>query len=400
MRRFDAVYLHYPFFGGAEAAALGAALARVPYVAFFHMDVSGSGARGAFLSAYERTAGPLVLRGARAVMASSDDYFARSSAARHVAGVEIVPYGIDTDRYSPAPVSRERRGALGLPPDTPLIAFVGGMDAPHAFKGVPELLRAFAAAGLAGRAHLALVGDGGLRPAYERLATELRIGPATTFLGRVDEPGLIDVYRAAAATVLPLTTHEEAFGLVLIEGMACGSPAVASALPGVREVVGEGDGAGGLLVPPGDVDALAAALARMVDDPALRDRLAGAALARARGRFSREAERERIAGVLARRLRPAVADDYPRGGLPPARRAAALRDAARATGRPAAFVRRELAARARRRAPDAAARDAVGSYRLAGGGRGEPAPRHPRRAAVRRHHGARRLRAARGGDGR
>ncbi len=302
MARHDALFLHYPFFGGAEAAALGARVRRKPYVAFFHMDVFGEGLRGAFLAAYQRTLGPLVLRGARSVLVSSEDYFRHSLQARRVRRIEPAPYGIDTAVYSPAEVPAAVRERLGIAGGLPLILFVGGMDAPHAFKGVPQLLEAFASAGLAGRARLSLVGEGELRPGFEEQARRLGLGEAVRFHGRVDEDDLIALDRVADVAVLPSTGAEEAFGLVLIEAMACATAVVASRLPGVRDVVGEGAGAAGLLVPPGDVPALAGALARLVDDPGARRAFAASGLTQVRERYSSTVERERLARIVARDL--------------------------------------------------------------------------------------------------
>ena len=300
----DALFLHYPFFGAAESAVLGILRHRRPYVAFFHMDVFGSGARGAFLAAYQRTIGRLLLRGARSVLVSSDDYFRHSLQAGAVRRIEAAPYGIDTVRYSPAEVPPAERQRLGLLDDLPVILFVGGMDAPHAFKGVPQLLDAFAEAGLAGRARLSLVGEGGLRQGFMARARSVGLGGDVRFHGRVDEDDLIALNRAADIAVLPSTTAEEAFGLVLIEAMACETAVVASRLPGVRDVVGEGAEATGMLVPPGDVPALAAALDILVSDAALRGTLAGRGLVRVRERFSSEVERDRLARIVNRDLRP------------------------------------------------------------------------------------------------
>lgn len=301
MRGFDAVWIHYPFFGGAEFAALGAALRCIPYVVSFHMDVVAGGIRGTLLKAHEHTAAPLILRGARAVAVGSRDHALHSSLGRRrLRNLIELPYGVDTELYSPGEVSADERRALGLDPKRPIIAFVGGMDVPHAFKGVDVLLRAFADAGLPDRAQLVLVGDGELRAGYEELARRLGVAQHVHFLGRAPEEDLVRVYRAATVTVLPSTTEEEAFGIVLIEAMACGSPVVASALPGVRTVVGEGAEARGLTVPRGDVEALTGALRRMLDDDSLRVTYAAGALRAARLRYSQDAERRQLAVILAR----------------------------------------------------------------------------------------------------
>ncbi len=301
MRGFDAAWIHYPFFGGAEFAALGAALRRIPYAVSFHMDVVAGGIRGAVLAAHSRTAAPLILRHARAVTVGSRDHALHSSLGRRgLHNLIELPYGVDTDLYSPGTVSADERRALGLDPGRPVIAFVGGMDVPHAFKGVEQLLAAFAHPQIARRAQLVLVGDGELRPGYEATARRLGIAEHVHFLGRAPEEDLVRVYRAATMTVLPSTTEEEAFGIVLIEAMACGSPVVASALPGVRSVVGTGDDARGLTVSPGDVPALANALARLLNDDKLRAARAANALRAARGRYSRDTERRQLMNILER----------------------------------------------------------------------------------------------------
>jgi glycosyltransferase involved in cell wall biosynthesis len=232
------------------------------------------------------------------VLVSSLDYAAHSSLARHRLGtLQELPYAIDTEeRYTPGDVSAERRAALGLDPGRPVVLFVGAMDRGHAFKGVPELLRAMASGGIAERAQVALVGEGELRPGFEALARDLLPPGGAAFLGRVPEDDLVDLYRAAALTVLPSVTREEAFGVVLIESMACATPVVASDLAGVRAVVG--DGSAGLLVPPGDVPALAEALAALLDDPGRRSAMGAAGRERAAGRYSRARERADLAAAV------------------------------------------------------------------------------------------------------
>jgi glycosyltransferase involved in cell wall biosynthesis len=298
IRGYDLLFLHYPFYGGAEPAALSARARRLPYLVFFHMDVVWDGVRGAALEAHRRVLAPLVLGGAHRVLVSSLDYAAHSSLARHRLGtLQELPYAIDTEeRYTPGDVSAERRAALGLDPGRPVVLFVGAMDRGHAFKGVPELLRAMASGGIAERAQVALVGEGELRPGFEALARDLLPPGGAAFLGRVPEDDLVDLYRAAALTVLPSVTREEAFGVVLIESMACATPVVASDLAGVRAVVG--DGSAGLLVPPGDVPALAEALAALLDDPGRRSAMGAAGRERAAGRYSRARERADLAAAV------------------------------------------------------------------------------------------------------
>src|SRR5207342_2640072 len=126
LRRFDAVYLHYPFYGGAEAPTLLARLRRQPYVCFFHMDVVWDGWRGAVLWGYERSLARAILGGARRVFVSSLDYAEHSSIGRHPpATLREMPYAVDTDRFSPAPVPEGDLRALGVDPGRAVLLFVG-----------------------------------------------------------------------------------------------------------------------------------------------------------------------------------------------------------------------------------------------------------------------------------
>jgi glycosyltransferase involved in cell wall biosynthesis len=291
--RADALMLHYPFYGGAEAAVLAARTRRVPYAVFFHMDVPAGGLRGAVVRAYDRTIAPLILRGAHALIVSSRDYAESAVPGRlgMTAMVEI-PYGIDTRAFRPGPVDPEILLSLGLRPDVPIVLFVGGMDAGHAFKGVPVLIDAMARLP-AGSGRLVLVGDGELRAGFEARAREA--GLDAVFAGGASDATLRALYRAGALTVLPSVTREEAFGIVLIESMASGTPVVASDLPGVRTVVDE---ATGRLVPARDPAALAATIASLLSEPGVLATMRVAARNRAVARFSRERERADLAAVI------------------------------------------------------------------------------------------------------
>ncbi len=286
---FDAVYIMYPFFGGAEPAALGALTCGIPYVIFFHMDVMWDGWRGRVLTAYERAVEPHLMRRAHQVLASSHEYANASSLAR-IRGLDVreSPYSLDLSRFHPPEPD------MPLPAE-PTVLFVGAMDIGHAFKGVPQLLEAFAQVRRQITCKLELIGDGELRAGYEQLAAATGFGADITFLGRVDDAALAQAYHRAALVALPSTTGEEAFGVVLAEGMASGCPSIASDLPGVAAVVRSG---GGILVPPGNVPALAEGILSVVRDPEYRTTLSRTALAGVT-RYHSQAERDRLSAAFA-----------------------------------------------------------------------------------------------------
>ncbi len=293
VRGADVVYLHYPFYGGAEAIAAAAITAGVPLVTFFHMDVLRSGMEGRVLAVYERTAAKWILERSDRVFASSLDYAAHSSiSAYRLPRLEGFPYAVDTERFRPGDGPS---AAVASQPRRPSVLFIGAMDGGHAFKGVPELIRAFATANLSQTADLTLIGDGDLRAGYERLAADLLPPAHVRFLGRVAEDDLRGTLRDADLLVLPSTTAEEAFGIVLIEAMASGTPVVASALPGVREIVTPETGT---MVTPGDVADLARVLTDLLADDSRLATMSRAARSRAVAEYSQERERERLAEIF------------------------------------------------------------------------------------------------------
>jgi glycosyltransferase involved in cell wall biosynthesis len=108
------------------------------------------------------------------------------------------------------------------------------MDKAHYFKGVKILLKAFSQLNTDYR--LLLVGSGDLMEQYKKYANHLNISKKVSFLGGVDNSTLIKLYQKSSCLVLPSINNCEAFGLVLIEAMACGTPVIATNLPGVRKV--------------------------------------------------------------------------------------------------------------------------------------------------------------------
>jgi rhamnosyl/mannosyltransferase len=134
-------------------------------------------------------------------------------------------------------------------------------------------------------AELWLVGDGPLKLELQSLAAELRVTDKVKFWGEVSDDDLPALLQACDIFVFPSITTNEAFGLVLVEAMACGKPSVACDLAsGVPYVCA--DGVNGLICAPGDSDAFARVVNTMLENPELLGRLGRAGLDRARNEFS------------------------------------------------------------------------------------------------------------------
>lgn len=149
--------------------------------------------------------------------------------------------------------------------DAPLILGAGRLTEQ---KDIPTLLRAFARLREGRAARLVVLGEGPRRSALEALAQRLSIREDVHLPGFVDDPYAY----MRAASVFALSSHDEPFGLVLVEAMACGTPVVSTDCPGGPSDILKG-GALGPLVPVGDDEALAAALGDVLDAPPPADML-------------------------------------------------------------------------------------------------------------------------------
>ena len=189
-------------------------------------------------------------------------------------GIDLPPVAVVPPGYTPLPTPPSAPDAFARQAgvDGPFLLFVGRRASN---KGLLELLDAFARLRLRHpEARLVLVGaDGGMAGRLAAHAEQLGLGSSVRQVGHVgDESLLAAAYREARAFVLP--SEYEAFGLVLLEAMAQGTPVVASRVGGIPEVVD--DGRTGLLVPPRAPEALADALERLWTDEGLRRRLGDA----------------------------------------------------------------------------------------------------------------------------
>jgi glycosyltransferase involved in cell wall biosynthesis len=194
--------------------------------------------------------------------------------------LRVVTLGVDSEVFRP--LAGRRNGHV--------VMATASADVP--LKGVATLLEAMARV-RARRQNAELVVVGRPRPNGDtgRLVARLGLDGAVRFLGGVPEAELVDLYARATLAVVP--SLYEGFSLPAVEAMACGVPLVATTAGALPEVVGSA----GLLVPPGDSEALAAALLRLLEDEPLRRSLGEDGRRRALEEFSWRRTAERTADL-------------------------------------------------------------------------------------------------------
>ncbi len=282
--QFDLLHYHEPFVPFLSPIVLRQS--QSVNVATFH-------AYGGFSPAYEFGSRVLGRYAARL-----HGRIAVSAAARHFidryfpGDYKVIPNGVDVDRFSKAvPIARWQDGKHNL-------LFVGRHE-PR--KGLLDLLKAYRILRKTGcNCRLLVVGSGPQEREARRYVLTRRL-QGVELLGRVTDDEKAQLFRTAHVYISP-ATGGESFGIVLLEAMASGTPIVCSDIHGYKGVVRRGEQ--GLLVPPRNPKAVAAATAQLLADPEMRARMGASGRARA-AEFSWErvtAKVEEYYGFVIRRL--------------------------------------------------------------------------------------------------
>ncbi|HUP42185.1 MAG TPA: FkbM family methyltransferase [Thermoanaerobaculia bacterium] len=282
----DLVHCHLPVSGVAGRLAAGRLGMPVIYTEYNLIERYHPATRWANLATWGRQG--------RVVAVSEEVAGSIRRHAGEAVPVEVVVNGVDCGRFRPdAELRRRARGDLGLPPEAPVI----GQVAVFRSQKRLDLWLEAAARVRAERpeARFVLVGDGPERRAVERRAERLGLGPGSD--GALQLAGLQEDVRPfyAALDLFLVSSDYEGLPVALLEAMASGLPGVYTAVGGVPEVVR--DGVEGLLVPPGDPEALAAAVLRLLGEPGERARLGASARERVAESFSTERMTRRLEAI-------------------------------------------------------------------------------------------------------
>ncbi len=275
--RADLIHAHLP---NPSAFSLLAVATNVPLVLHWHADVVSSeiDRRVSLLyppyAFFERK----LLRRARLVVGTSERYIQSSRPlAPFRDKCAAIPLGLDETRLT----ARDGLEALRTP--RPLILSVGRFTY---YKGFEYLIRA---AAILPDVDFALIGDGPLRPSMVRLAQKLGVSDRVRLPGRLGDAELRAWLEACDIFCLPSVERTEAFGVALLEAMACAKPLITADIPGSGVGFVNQDGETGLVVPVADSDALARAIQSLLQAPARLAAMGEAAKRRFAARFRIEA---------------------------------------------------------------------------------------------------------------
>jgi glycosyltransferase involved in cell wall biosynthesis len=294
LKGYDVIHLHYPFFGGAEYVYLASLLRRQPYFLTYHMDVKGNTLiKKMVMGAYEPLLTKKIIQKAKMVGALSLEHLKSSKAGPLVDWSRVVemPNGVDPVRFRPGEKDKGLAGKYRLGGKT-VVLFVGNLQP---FKGLHILIEAVS--GTSDKSIVLLVVGGGYDEAeYRKDVARRGLEDRVIFAGpRSHADELHHYYALGDFLVLP-STHSESFGLVVLEAMSSGIPAIVSSLPGPSQLIE--DGVDGLIAKAGDAEDLRRKIEYLAEDKALRLTMGKAAREKVLNKYSWEKTGERLEAVL------------------------------------------------------------------------------------------------------
>jgi len=256
---FDVCNLHEPNPFANAVTYLMLALRRKPYVVTYHSDILLGGGKREGVQfkllkiAYKALERLFIFRSAKRIMPTSPQYIEMSDTLPSYRDkLEVIPNGVDLSKYTPSKNWKPNHTIL----------FVGRLiyykGAQYLIKAMPLVLKK------APDAKLIMAGDGEMRKELEALAKKLGVEKRVNIIGKFRDD-VIPEFQKCGVSVLPSIHKSEAFGIVILESMACGVPVITTDISGTVYAAGKA----GIIVKPKDSNALAEAIARVITNPKL-----------------------------------------------------------------------------------------------------------------------------------
>ena len=255
----DIVHVHYPDGGGRNRFYFNSVADRL-ITSTWGSEVTES---REFPLSEKHKSGVRTILAKSAVVTATTRFLAEVTAKYCPSGrpIHIIPFGVDCEKFKPDDQNRPGFGIITL-------GFFKNLERKY---GPEILIEAFATIFAAcPQARLTMAGKGDMAGLLQARVAELGLSDKVSFPGRLPHDRMMAAMRATDLFVMP-STCQESFGVAAIEASACEVPVVATAVGGVPEAVV--DGVTGVLVPPFDVAALAAACIALIRDPIRRGEL-------------------------------------------------------------------------------------------------------------------------------
>jgi glycosyltransferase involved in cell wall biosynthesis len=272
MRDTDADVIHFHMPNPFGELMLLASRTTVPVVASYHADIVGRRAVLPFYLPFHHRA----LRRAERIVVASPPMREAPQMQPHADRTVVIPYGVEPGEWERRPSLADDIRALHR---SPIVLFLGRLAY---YKGLDVLLRAMRSVD----ATLLLCGTGPKGAELQAMAADLGVSGRVVFVGDVGDAERLAYYHAADVFAFPSTMRAEAFGIAMLQAMACGTPVISTELGTGTSWVNQ-DGQTGLVVPAGDVAALATALNDVIGGGERRRAMGEAAAERVAQHFTR-----------------------------------------------------------------------------------------------------------------
>ncbi len=256
---FDLLHAHLPTPWSADWSAIISKIKSKPLVLTYHNDIVGEGIANHIANFYNLIALKLILKTANKIIITHSKYLKSARLKKYNDKIEVIPIGVDIEKFKPSNIKKEEN----------ILFFLSVLDEFHRYKGLDYLLKALVIVKEEiPDVKLMVGGKGKLLGYYKNMVKSMNLEKNVDFVGFIPEEKLVEYYNKCDIFVLPsISQKQEGFGIVLLEAMACGKPVVATEMVGVAEDVRKNNV--GIIVPPKDIETLASAVVKALDDKEL-----------------------------------------------------------------------------------------------------------------------------------
>lgn len=261
---FDIIHTHLPTPWSADWSVILAKFKKKPIIITYHNDIVSTGFASYIAKLYNLTSLNIILKMSEKIIITQPKYFDRSPyLKKYREKIKVVPVGVDINKFKPLNVDEEEH----------TLFFLSVLDKFHEYKGLKYLLKALRIVKNEIKdIKLIIGGEGELKTYYQELANHLGVGGNVNFVGFIPDDKLVEYYNRCSIFVLPsYSSDQEGFGIVLLEALACGKPVVTTEIVGISEDVQKSNA--GIIVKPHDIESLADAIIRIIQDDNLRKKM-------------------------------------------------------------------------------------------------------------------------------